>query len=97
MPREERRTLCNRLLEYANTITNVICKAKAIARVQKVITELDRAQLQQNNANEAELIATNLHTVDTTLGQLENMRDRLTVQCRTNQSNREILGNRQSA
>ena len=97
MPRDERRKLCDRLLAYAKTITNVMCKTKALARVQKVITELDRAQLQQNNANEAELIATNLHTVDTTIGQLENMRDRLRVQDRLNQSNREILGNRQSA
>ena len=97
MPRDERRKLCNRLLEYVDTITNAMCKAKALARVQKVITELDRAQLQQNNANEAELIATNLHTVDTTIGQLENMRDRLRVQDRLNQSSCEILSNRQAA
>ena len=97
MPRDERRKLCDRLLEYSKTITNVMCKTKALARVQKVITELDRAQLQQNNANEAELIATNLHTVDTTIGQLENMRDRLRVQDRLNQSSCEILSNRQAA
>ena len=39
MPKGERRTLCHRLLEYANTITYQSSKLKAIARVQKVLTE----------------------------------------------------------
>ena len=97
MPRDERRKLCDRLLAYAKTITNVMCKTKALARVQKVITELDRAQLQQNNANEAELIATNLHTVDTTIGQLENMRDRMSVQNVLNRASEATLNSTQSA
>ena len=88
---ELRRQYCERLLEYAQAITNETSKAKLLNRVRAVLENLKKTQLQQNVNSEVELNTRNLHTVHSMMGMLENLHDSLQVQQRLVDNNQAEL------
>ena len=93
----EREQLCQRLLQYAETIGKPSSKVKALNRVRQALDKLKNERLQQNFANEARLNEVNLHNVQTMIGMLENMQDRLRVQTILNENNQAQVANDQVA
>ena len=97
MTLKEREQLCKRLLQYAESIGKPNSKLKALNRARGVLDNWTAERLQQNFANAARLNEVNLHNVQTMIGMLENMHDRLRVQTILNQDNQAQVANVQVA
>ena len=75
----EREQLCQRLLQYAETIGKPSSKVRTLNRVRQALDKLKNERLQQNFANEARLNEINIHNVQSMIGMLGNMLDRVRV------------------
>ena len=93
----EREQLCQRLLQYVESIGKPSSKVKALNRVRQALGKVKNARLQQNFANEARSNDLNLHNVQTMMGMLKKMHDRLRMQTILNEDNQAQVANDQGA